>query len=680
MTGALFKRAGPSESQRIGDWLRFEADGTVSVFSGKVELGQGIATALAQIVAEELDIAIERVRMVPANTASSPNEGVTSGSLSIQDSGGTLRLACATVRALAEGADYHDCASAAFYAEPILANALLKSVADYRLVGRSAPRLDIARKLTGQPSFIQDLALPGMLHGRVIQPPQSGAILEACDERDVARLDGVVAVVRDGSFLGVVATREDGAIHAMKALAERCRWQAGPPLPDEAAIHEALQARAAPPVMISEHSDPSQAARGARSFAASYTRPYTAHASIGPSCAVAQMTDDGMRVWSHSQGIFNLRRDLAMALRLAESQVIVQHMEGAGCYGHNGADDVALDAALLARAAHGAPVRVQWMREDEFALEPYGPAMRMDLQASVDASGTVVDWQHALWSNGHSMRPGRADSCGLLASWRLEQAFAPPPALNAPLPSGGAERNAIPLYEFANQRILNHFVAETPLRVSALRSLGGFANVFAIESFMDEIAAALKIDPIAFRLRHLRDARAIAVLEAAAERAGWGDWTAPKGEGRGHGVAVSRYKNLGAYCAVVAEIEAEREVRVSRLAIAVDVGLVINPDGVKNQIEGGALQATSMALKEQVRFNAAGITSRGWESYPILRFSEAPQVDVVLLARPELPALGAGEASVGPCAAAIANATAHALGVRVRKLPLSAENIVAAML
>jgi CO/xanthine dehydrogenase Mo-binding subunit len=362
---------------------------------------------------------------------------------------------------------------------------------------------------------------------------------------------------------------------------------------------------------------------------------------------------------------------------LPKASVVVRHVEGAGCYGHNGADDVAFDAARLAQSAGGRPVRVQWSRADELAWAPFGAAMAVDLEADLDAGGSIIDWRHALWSNGHSSRPGRAKTPALLGSWHLGKPYARPSAINPSLVAGGgAERNAIPLYAFPAWTIVNHRVLAAPLRTSALRSLGAYANVYAIESFVDELAAATAVDPLQFRLRYLEDPRARTVLESAAAKARWHDWR--RREGSGHGIAFARYKNSGAYCAVVAEVEAGREIRVRRLAVVVDVGLVINPDGVANQIEGGAVQAASWTLKEAVRFDRTRVTSDSWERYPILRFSEVPDVDVQIIARPDCPPLGAGEAPMGPTAAAIGNAVFDALGVRVRDLPITALRIVAA--
>jgi nicotinate dehydrogenase subunit B len=697
----LRRAASLEKNPRLSQWLRVHPDGTISIFSGKVEIGQGILSALAQIAAEELGIRAERIRMVTASTEMSPDEGVTSGSLSIQDSGTALRQACAQARALLlaraskrlavpagdlrvdDGAvhagnrstSFWECADDALFDVDVDASVDPKLPRNYGVVGKRLPRLDLPDKIAGRPRFLQDMMLPGMLFGRVVRPPHSFAKLASLDEGKVRSMVGLVAVVRDGSFIGVLAEREEIAIAAQRALRQAAAWEKTRTLPQD--MQAWLRQHAVEHRVISEKTDAGAMSRAAQTIEASYSKPYISHASIGPSCAIAQFQGERLAVWSHSQGIFNLRRDLALALGMREDAIAVRHAEGSGCYGHNGADDVALDAALLARAAGGRPVQVQWMREDEFAWAPCGPAMALCLRAALDADGDIVDWQHELWSNGHSGRPGRSGSPSLTAAWHLAKPFERPAAINMPLPAGAADRNAIPLYDFPNQRVVNHYVREMPVRTSALRSLGAYANVFAIESFMDELAAAAGADPIAFRLRHLKDTRARTVLERAAQRAGWTAWK--PAEGRGHGIGFAKYKNLGAYCAVVAEVEIDEEVRVRRLVAAVDVGLVINPDGVSNQIEGGAIQSTSWTLKEQVRLDTHGIVSLGWEDYPILKFSEVPLVEVELIDRPDLPSVGAGEAAQGPTAAAIANAVTHALGVRVRELPLSSERVIAAI-
>ena len=673
-----------TDAKRLSQRVHFERDGTVSVASGKVELGQGILTALAQIAAEELDVRLERIRMLPASTAHSPDEGVTSGSLSIQDGGKALRMACAELKALVlqhaakllgvgaaelriEDGTIHGGGETVTYWElsgvegEIPGGAPLKSPASYRTVGANVLRLDLPGKFAGRASYVQDMVLAGMLHARVVRPSKPFKRLVSVADTPNVR------VVRDGSFLGVLAEREEDAIAAAAKLRARCVWEDGPAHPED--IYAWLKEHVAERHISKEKADDAAKARGAQIVKASYTKPYIAHASIGPSCALARWKGEKLEVWTHSQGIFGLRQDLAKVLGMREQDIVVTHAEGAGCYGHNGADDVALDAALLARAADGRPVRLQWMREDEFAWEPYGAAMAFELEASLDREGNIVSWRHEFWSNGHTHRPGRATLPTLTAAAQLAKPFDLSPAVNPALPAGGADRNCIPLYEFPDLLVANNYVKEMPLRSSSLRSLGAFGNVFAIESFMDECARAAKADPIEFRLRHLRDPRGRAVIERLAEA--WRQWK--PAEHRGRGIAFAKYKNLGAYCAVMAEVEATHELRVTRLVAAVDVGLPVNPDGVMNQIEGGCIQAASWTLKEAYR---PGVV--GWEDYPILRFTEVPRVEVILL-RNEFNSVGAGECTMGPTAAAIANALHDALGVRVRELPLTPERIARAI-
>jgi CO/xanthine dehydrogenase Mo-binding subunit len=364
-------------------------------------------------------------------------------------------------------------------------------------------------------------------------------------------------------------------------------------------------------------------------------------------------------------------------LKLPVDNITVEHVEGAGCYGHNAADDVALDAVLLAKAADGHPVRVQWSRADEMTHAPFGAAMAIEIEADLDAANEIVDWRHAIWSNGHTARPGRATQPALLAATEIAAAFPrmistnPPPANG-----GGGDRNSVPPYDFPSWTITSHRLLTMPVRTSALRTLGAQGNVFAIECFLDEIATERGEDPVAFRLRHLRDERARDVIGAAARRA---NWKPARKDGIGYGIGYARYKNTGAYCAVVAEIEGADDIHVRRLTIAVDVGEAINPDGVVNQIEGGAIQATSWVLKERVRFDRAGITSNSWTAYPILRFSEVPEVDVEVIQRADIEPVGAGEAAHGPVTAAIANAVFDCLGVRMRSLPITRDNLIAAL-
>ena len=691
-------------NRRLDRWIRF-GDDRVAVRPGKVEIGQGVVTALAQVAAEELDVALERIVMIPADTAASPNEGMTAGSQSIEQSGEALRYACAEVRdiLLQEAArrfgvslerlsvddgvirvrgetrqiTYWELPSAELLAREASAQVRPKAAAEFRLVGRPVPRRDIPAKVSGA-AYVHDIELPGMLHGRVLRPATYRANLTAFDDAAVRSLPGVVALVRDGSFVGIVAEREEQAVTALRVAAQHARWDEPNDLPDPARLHEDLARLPIEDSIAHEKTDAQARQRGRRTLEAVYTKPYIAHAAIGPSCALARFDAGRYEIWCHSQGIFPLRTDLAKVLQVEPADIVVRHADGAGCYGHNGADDAALDAALLARALPGRPVRVQWMREDEFAWEPYGPAMRVAMAAALDDAGNIVDWTHDLWSNPHSGRPGRHKDPALCAAWSLEGGTPQPPGVNVPLPQGGSHRNAVPLYDFPNQRVGNHLITTTPIRVSSLRSLGGYANVFAIECFMDELAALAGADPVEFRLRHLRDPRARAVLETVARKAGWK--TRERGDGsRGRGVGFCKYKNLGSYCAVIAEVSVEEALRVPRVWAAVDVGRSVNPDGVVNQIEGGVVQSTSWTLKEQVRFDRSRILSRSWEDYPILSFTESPQVEVTLIDRPEEASKGAGEGAQGPTAAAIANALANALGVRVRDLPLTPERIRAAI-
>src|SRR5258706_478597 len=537
---------------RLSQWLHFRADGVVEVRSGKVEIGQGILTALAQIVAGELDVAAGRIRMIRASTGESRNEGVTSGSLSVQDSGKALRYACAEARAiflaaaaarLGEPGDalhvrdgeivaasgkrssYWELADAGLLERDATASVAPKGPGERGPIGENAPRLDLPDKVFGRPRYVHDLELPGMLHGRVLRPPSPAARLVALDDVRARAVAGVVAIVRDGRFAGVLAEREEGALKAVERLRADTAWEESETLPDAAKVAEWIRAQSVETTTIVEK--PGVPVAAAATQRARFTRPFSAHASLGPASAVAQWNGDALHIWTHAQGVFNLRADLALAFALPAESILVEHVEGAGCYGHNAADDVALDAALLARAAAGRPVKVVWSREDEMSWAPFGPAMMVEIEADLDAAGEVV--------------------------------------------------------------------------------------------------------------------------EAAARRSGWR--ARSKGEGIGRGIGYARYKNTAAYCAVVAEVEAAREIRVRKLWIAVDVGLAINPDGVVNQIEGGAIQAASWALKEGVAFDRTRVTSTSWESYPILRFSEVPAVEVEVLQQREEPSVGAGEACLGAPAA-----------------------------
>ncbi|MBU8542341.1 MULTISPECIES: molybdopterin cofactor-binding domain-containing protein [Roseomonadaceae] len=684
-------------NRRLDQWLLLLPGGQVVVTPGKVELGQGILTALAQIAAEELDVALPRIRMQAASTPGSPDEAVTSGSLSVQESGMAIRHACAEARGIFVGViaqrsgvsrddivvrdgeflapdgrvlgSYWSLAGADLLAVEATPGVTPKPAAERRIAGTSAPRLDLPEKVFGAPRFIQDLRLPGMWHARVVRPVARGARLAAL--RD-GPLPGGATLHRDGSFLAVLAPQEHHAEAAALRVASRAEWHATDTLPEDAAVEAWLeQAPGEHSVVLDRAAETPPATHR---VAARLFRPFITHGSIGTCCALAQWDAGMMRIWTHSQGITNLCADLVKAMGLPAEVFHIQHVEGAGCYGHNGADDVALEAALLARAHPGRPVRVLWTRAEELGWGPASPAMLVRVEAEADAEGGLLRWSQQVTSNGHSGRPGRGKLPTLLAASMLAEPFAVPNAINPPLAGGGgAQRNAIPGYRVPAMNIGMTHLSDMPIRSSALRGLGALANVWAIESVMDELAEAAGADPLAYRLRHLDDARARDVLTRAAEMAGWEGRA--KREGFGYGLAVARYKGSGAWCAAVAEIEAAERVFCRRLWLASDVGEVINPDGTLNQIEGGAIQATSMCLMEAVRHDARTITSDSWEAYPVLRFSEVPRIQAAIIPRPEAPPLGAGECSMGPVIGAIANAIADALSVRVRHWPFTPENL-----
>jgi nicotinate dehydrogenase subunit B len=688
---------------KLSSWINFDSDGQVIVSPGKVEIGQGIVTVLAQIAADELDVEFTRVRMVRTSTAGSPNEGVTSGSLSVQHSGRAIRFACAEIRKL-----FLDAAAERFGVAPDVlsisdgtiagpgnistsyweladdisldrdatAAAPPKSAAHRTLAGHSIQRLDIPDKIFGRPRFIHDLALPGLLHGRVLRADLAHATLVELNEERARKVEGLIAIVRDGNFAGVVCETEAGAEAAVAALRKSATWSSGEPLPDEDDFAGWSKSQPAETAVIASKKAASSPAI-ARTIKQQYTRPYIAHGSIAPSCAMAQWDGERVKVWTHSQGVYLLRSDLALVLKLPADAITVEHVESSGCYGHNGADDVALDAVLLAKAADGRPVRVQWSRADEMSHAPFGAAMTIEIEADLDAQDEIVGWRHSIWGNGHTARPGRADLPTLLAASELATPFPRAIAVDPPAGAGGgSDRNSIPLYDFPSWHVEAHRLTTMPIRASALRTLGAQGNVFAIESFLDELASERGEDPVAFRLRHLSDPRSRDVVQAVARRAGW---KPAAQDGVGYGIGFSRYKNTGAYCAAVAEVEVGEDIRVRKLTLAVDVGEAINPDGVINQIEGGAIQATSWVLKERVRFDKTRITSNSWTDYPILLFSEVPEVDVEVISRPEIDPVGAGEAAHGPVTAAIANAVFDALGVRLRDLPITRDRLIAAM-
>lgn len=709
-----FAKNSLDKNPSIGHWLDFGQLNHVTLSVGKVDFGQGISTALAQIAAEELQVAMRQIIHRPINTQDSPDEGVTSGSFSIEHSGEAVRMACATIKAIAiqrfcttngvtpasvsiqEGVLRSSSTSKAMsYWElhlddqamtPVVQHARQERSVGLRYVGNPVPRLDLQKKLFGGPSFIQDMVIEGMLHCRILRAPNRAGRVDTVDESGFQQKFPDVELIRDGSFMGVLAKREEVAVAAIAHLETQVNWHMPASLPDcndlktfltsspsEQRIVGEAQAHAAPPGNLTH-------------VEAWYQRPYIAHASIGPSCALAQWTDKQLEIWSHSQGIYNLKSDIEVYLRREFSEdtvpkVVIHHVEGAGCYGHNPADDVAFDAALLARHAQGRPVRLLWSRAAELSCGPSGSAHLVKLEANLAEDGGIHNWTHTIWSNGYTSRPGRSEPGNLafVAAAELANPFTTPVSLDPPMSAGGGgDRNALPMYDLPDYKVIYNRLLEMPIRTSAIRALGGYTNVWAIECFMDELALSLKQDPVAFRLRHLSDPRAIAVIRQAIDQASWWHDRSSDEEGVGRGFAYARYKNTGAWCAVAVRIMAGTSVRVTDISVAADVGLVINPDGVKSQLEGGAVQSCSWTLKEELMFTNQAITTRNWEDYPILMFSEAPVVTVSLIDRPNEPSVGAGEATQGPTAAAIGNAVHDALGIRVRRLPIHMKNILAA--
>jgi nicotinate dehydrogenase subunit B len=692
---------------RLSQWIGLLDDGRFELRVGKVELGQGILTALKQIALRELCVGDEAVAMAAQSTEGVPNEGLTAGSLSVVLSGEAVQRACMQVRIMSLRA------AAAMSGQPLSAlridngnilDATGRVVTTYaalrgsldvdidilgaeELAEGSAPitggptlqRLDLPDKVHGRPSFIQDMSLPGLLHARIVRPPMHDAQLKPESEDAIAKVSAPVTVFRDGSFLAVLANAEEDAYREAGKLSESVTWDYRTE-PPPAAPDLANWLRAQPiETAVLKQAEPSTSAKGdARHFSRTYSRPYIAHASIAPSCALARWTDGRLDVWTHSQGIFLLRGALAAALGLSEMDIVVHHVQSAGCYGHNGADDTAFDAAFLAMKTDGRPVRVLWSRADEMGAAPVGPAMTADVSAWLHADGAVSDWSYEVWSNGFLGRPGYSGVPAFIGDSHRAGRSPLPPSADASAAGGyGIGRNAIPAYEFDGVKVLRHRLLTMPIRTSALRCLGAHLNVFAIESWMDEMAVEGGFDAVTFRLEKLQDARAKAVIRRAAELAGWGSTTTEEGIGRG--IAYARYKNVSAYCAVVAEVEAAESLKVRRLLVVVDAGRVVNLDGLLNQVEGGALQAVSWSLQEEVRFDRSGITTLDWESYPILRFSEMPKVETSVIDRPDEQSLGVGECVHGPVAAALGNALYNALGVRVRHMPLNNENIMRAM-
>jgi CO/xanthine dehydrogenase Mo-binding subunit len=690
------------DNPRLDRWLAFPSPGRVTVLTGRVELGQGVLTAIAQMAADALDVSLARITVRSGDTAATPNEGYTAGSQSIQSGAMALRQACAEVRALfmaaaarklgcdASALTVHDGAvlrGGAPTAEDywtlaphvnlaVAANGAAEATTDFKTVGTSTARLDLPDKIFGAPAFIHDIQMPGMRHARVVRQPNPHAVIETIDEAAIRRVaKAPVEFVRDGNFLALVGDDEIAVERAAAAAVTAVRWDNVEQ--PAASQQEATWLLQRPMIDIRFGAPEAPAAPGTERFEATYSRAYLAHASISPSCGLALYKDGHLTVWTHCQGVFPLRGALARTLKLAPEQITVQHVQGSGCYGHNGADDAAADAAIVAMQTPDVPIRIRWRREEEFVYEPKTSAMVVKVHAQIDADGKPSDWTAEIWSGTHNGRPG--SGANLLGAYALpEHPLDPPPNDVPEANGGGATRNAEPLYDIPRKRILQHLVTETPVRVSSLRGLGAMPNVFALECAIDELAARAGRDPVDYRLSITSDRRARAVIEKAAAMAQW-DPKAPAGAGIGRGLAFARYKNKAAYSAVVVELEVGDEIRLRHVWCATDAGLVVNPDGAINQLEGGIIQSASWVLKEQVRFDD-GVASFDWQTYPVLKFSEVPEIDIELINTRDPAPLGVGEATAGPTAAAIGNAVSHALGIRIRDLPLTRERLLAALL
>ena len=692
-----------NSTRKLSAWLRINANQTVTLMVGKVELGQGILTAVSQVCADELDIGIQRVQLISGDTALVPNEGVTAGSFSMPNCATAVQYASAEVRAILLGlaAEHLQQPVASLrvqdgkisatngtsvaYWDLVVGESLNREATGtikpkpsdlHQYIGRSVQRLDLAPKIVGEAVFIHEHRPAGMLFGHLVRPPTYAAKLLSVNTANAQKMPGVVKVVRNGSFLGVIAKREEQAIAAANALNASAKWQVEKNLPTHEGIFDWLKSTKPNKIIETKNQARTGGAVPSKTVEATYFRPYQMHASIGTSAAIATLGTDGvMLIQTHSQSVFETSVAIAKMLGLEPSKVRCQHMQGAGCYGHNMADDAAADAALLAMAVPGQPVHLQYTREQEHKWEPYGSAMVVQTKAGLDANGNVLDWDLQIWSTPHGTRPS-GNPGNLLSARYLEQPFALPTPINGGPPNYAADRNGIALYDFPGHKVLTHFITEMPLRVSSTRGLGAYGNVFAIESFMDELAATANVDPLAYRLRFLKDERARDVLQKAADKFDWNNWK--KTPNRGRGIGFARYKNIAGYCAVALEVEVNPRngrIRVLRAVASADSGHIVNPDGVSNQIEGGLIQSLSWSLKEEVKFDDTQVLSTDWNSYPILTFSEVPPVEVVLINRPGAPFLGTGEASQGPTGAALANAVFDATGVRFRRLPLTPDRV-----
>jgi CO/xanthine dehydrogenase Mo-binding subunit len=704
-----FAQSAAISPKEVDSWLKIDGAGRVTLFSGKVELGQGINTAFAQIVAEELDVPLAAVTVMQGDTARTPDQGVSSASRSVSTGGPQVRRAAAEARQCllelaskrlnvpigelraADGVvssgtrrvSYAELIGDRTFSRQVSENAPLKKPADYRIVGTSAHRIDIPNKVMGGFTYVQDVRVPNMLHARVIRPPAVGSSLIRVDGFSRPRPE--VKVIAKKDFLAVVAPTEWGAIVAARDL--KSQWSQGTALP--AGLAATLRAMPSIDVVINRTGNIEDGITSAvRTLNATYLWPFQSHGSIGPACAVADVRPDGATIWSSTQDVYAQREAVARLLKLPYESVRIIYFEGSGCYGHNGADDANGDAALVSQEI-GRPVRVQHMRHDEHGWAPRGAPYLVDLRAGLGADGKIVTWDLQSFALTHSARYRHYETrngtraSGYLLATQLSGGEVDVPLIAEPgrILNGGSISGAVPPYDFVNSRTLIHAlptIAPHPLRPTEFRTVAASGAVFAVESFIDELASAIGRDPVEFRLAHLKDSRAIEVVKAAAALAQWETRPSPKprsgtaGIGRGMATALNN-----TYVAAVAEVEVDTtgQIHVRRISVAHDCGLIINPDGLRNQIEGNLIQATSRALLEEVKWEGSRVITVDWLSYPILRFPDVPEARIALINRPEVRSTGAGEPASMPVGAAIANAVFDATGARLRQAPFTPERV-----
>ena len=693
----------PIDPAEVDSFVAFHADGTVTIYTGKVDVGTGLRIAVAQMAAEELGIPVQRITLVDGDTGACPDQGGTGGSTGLTRGGAEVRQAAATARqalltlgaarlnrpavelTLADGevrplAGGSGVAIAALVGDRRLslkvdAKAPLRDRLHYTVVGQPLPRPDVPAKCTGRHVYVHDFTLPGMLHARVIRPAAIGATLVSVDEASIRDIPDV-RLVRVESFLALVSKDEWAVVKAAGAL--KTTWSDAQTLPGSDGLDRWTRTAAVDrdQAVVSRGDAVGAIVGAAKTLSATYFWPFQSHASLGPCCAVADVTGDGATIWSSSQGTHGLRANLSKVFGLSPDKVRVVFLDGAGSYGTNGGDHAAADAVLLSKTI-GQPVRVQWTRQDETGWDPKGPQQLLDVRAGLDTRGRIVGWDTQMWLPNQT--PGArallaADAAGL--------------AQEHGAGAGAITQNGDPPYQADSVRVLVHWTKDAPLQLSNLRAPGKIANVFAVESFTDELAAAAGADPIAFRLERLTDPRAIEVITRTAQAIGWQTRRSPNpramagGLLEGRGAAYMRYKQAENYVAMAMDVAVDPvtgRIRVRRVVCAHDCGLIVNPDALKNQVEGCIVQTLSRALHEEVTFDRSRVTSVDWARYPILRFPEAPQVDVMLIDRPDQPLLGAGEAATAPVAAALANAIFDATGVRLRTVPFTPERVKAAL-